>query len=139
VTPARSTGPALFVGGAAIDQLWLFWIAPIVGAVIGRGLSEAGARQALNARGIFRENAVESGRFGARFAGQRPSEYELPATNVMRVYKGAFRIRCAWRHRRGTRRAQPISTRLCGPAQPILLNALSLIPHLQTVTTGRSM
>jgi aquaporin Z len=34
VNPARSTGPALFVGGAAIDQLWLFWIAPIVGAVI---------------------------------------------------------------------------------------------------------
>jgi aquaporin Z len=34
VNPARSTGPALFVGGAAIDQLWLFWLAPLVGAVI---------------------------------------------------------------------------------------------------------
>jgi aquaporin Z len=34
VNPARSTGPALFVGGAAVDQLWLFWVAPIVGAVI---------------------------------------------------------------------------------------------------------
>jgi aquaporin Z len=34
VNPARSTGPALFVGGAAVDQLWLFWLAPIVGAVI---------------------------------------------------------------------------------------------------------
>lgn len=34
VNPARSTGPALFVGGAAIEQLWLFWVAPIVGAVI---------------------------------------------------------------------------------------------------------
>ncbi|MBN3765083.1 aquaporin Z [Burkholderia sp. Ac-20365] len=34
VNPARSTGPALFVGGAAVDQLWLFWIAPIFGAVI---------------------------------------------------------------------------------------------------------
>jgi len=34
VNPARSTGPALFVGGWAIKQLWLFWIAPIVGAVI---------------------------------------------------------------------------------------------------------
>ncbi len=32
VNPARSTGPALFVGGWAIQQLWLFWIAPIVGA-----------------------------------------------------------------------------------------------------------
>ncbi|SAL20452.1 aquaporin Z [Caballeronia telluris] len=34
VNPARSTGPALFVGGAALGQLWLFWVAPIVGAVI---------------------------------------------------------------------------------------------------------
>jgi aquaporin Z len=32
VNPARSTGPALFVGGIAIQQLWLFWLAPIVGA-----------------------------------------------------------------------------------------------------------
>lgn len=34
VNPARSTGPAVFVGGWAIEQLWLFWIAPIAGAVI---------------------------------------------------------------------------------------------------------
>jgi aquaporin Z len=34
VNPARSTGPALFVGGWALDQLWLFWIAPIAGAII---------------------------------------------------------------------------------------------------------
>jgi len=34
VNPARSTGPALFVGGWAIQQLWLFWVAPILGAVI---------------------------------------------------------------------------------------------------------
>jgi aquaporin Z len=33
VNPARSTGPALFVGGWAIAQLWLFWIAPILGAI----------------------------------------------------------------------------------------------------------
>ena len=32
VNPARSTGPALFVGGWALAQLWLFWVAPIVGA-----------------------------------------------------------------------------------------------------------
>jgi aquaporin Z len=46
VNPARSTGPALFVGGWAIEQLWLFWIAPPVGALIAgwlyRGLLEAG-------------------------------------------------------------------------------------------------
>jgi aquaporin Z len=34
VNPARSTGPALFAGGAHIAQLWLFWLAPIIGAVI---------------------------------------------------------------------------------------------------------
>lgn len=35
VNPARSTGPALFVGGWALEQLWLFWAAPIAGAIIG--------------------------------------------------------------------------------------------------------
>ncbi len=34
VNPARSTGPALFVGGAYIGQLWLFWIAPIAGGML---------------------------------------------------------------------------------------------------------
>jgi aquaporin Z len=34
VNPARSTGPALFVGGWALAQLWLFWVAPVVGAVL---------------------------------------------------------------------------------------------------------
>jgi aquaporin Z len=47
VNPARSTGPALFVGGWAVQQLWLFWVAPIVGALAAgftyRGLFEAGA------------------------------------------------------------------------------------------------
>jgi aquaporin Z len=35
VNPARSTGPALFVGGWALHQLWLFWLAPLVGGVLG--------------------------------------------------------------------------------------------------------
>jgi aquaporin Z len=34
VNPARSTGPAMFVGGWALQQLWLFWVAPIVGAIL---------------------------------------------------------------------------------------------------------
>jgi aquaporin Z len=34
VNPARSTGPAVFVGGWAIEQLWMFWVAPILGAAI---------------------------------------------------------------------------------------------------------
>ena len=35
VNPARSTGPALFVGGWALSQLWLFWVAPLVGGAVG--------------------------------------------------------------------------------------------------------
>jgi len=34
VNPARSTGPAIFVGGWALQQLWLFWVAPVVGAAV---------------------------------------------------------------------------------------------------------
>ena len=34
VNPARSTGPAIFVGGWALEQLWLFWVAPIAGALL---------------------------------------------------------------------------------------------------------
>jgi aquaporin Z len=34
VNPARSTGPALFVGGWALQQLWLFWLAPVIGAAV---------------------------------------------------------------------------------------------------------
>src|SRR5215471_943318 len=39
VNPARSTGPAIFVGGWALGQLWLFWVAPIVGAILGGVIS----------------------------------------------------------------------------------------------------
>jgi aquaporin Z len=47
VNPARSTGPALFVHGWALSQLWLFWVAPLLGAVL------AGATY----RGLFGEKA----------------------------------------------------------------------------------
>ncbi|HEY0662401.1 MAG TPA: aquaporin Z [Lysobacter sp.] len=44
VNPARSTGVALFVGGGALAQLWLFWVAPIIGGLLGgavyRGLGD---------------------------------------------------------------------------------------------------
>ena len=44
INPARSTGPAVFVGGWALAQLWLFWVAPIIGGALGgllyRWLSE---------------------------------------------------------------------------------------------------
>ncbi|RPH66367.1 MAG: aquaporin, partial [Myxococcaceae bacterium] len=35
VNPARSTGPALVVGGWALEQLWMFWVAPILGGALG--------------------------------------------------------------------------------------------------------
>lgn len=45
VNPARSTGVAMFVGDWAVAQLWLFWVAPIVGALLGaaiyRGIGSA--------------------------------------------------------------------------------------------------
>ncbi len=45
VNPARSTGPALFVGGWALGQLWLFWVAPIIGGAFGGAIY----------RGVFSE------------------------------------------------------------------------------------
>jgi len=41
VNPARSTGPAVFVGGWALSQLWLFWLAPIVGGALAGGVYRA--------------------------------------------------------------------------------------------------
>ena len=41
VNPARSTGPAIFVGGWAVAQLWMFWIAPIIGGALGGGVYRA--------------------------------------------------------------------------------------------------
>ena len=38
VNPARSTGPAVIVGGEALRQLWMFWVAPIAGGLLGGAL-----------------------------------------------------------------------------------------------------
>jgi aquaporin Z len=54
VNPARSTGPAIFVGGWALQQLWLFWVAPIAGAVLGgflyRSVLEAEPEPVISSR-----------------------------------------------------------------------------------------
>lgn len=50
VNPARSTGPAIFVGGWALSQLWLFWLAPILGA----------AAAGLTYRTLFEPRATQS-------------------------------------------------------------------------------
>ena len=41
VNPARSTGPAIFAGGWALQQLWMFWVAPLIGGAIGGGIYAA--------------------------------------------------------------------------------------------------
>ena len=41
VNPARSTGPAVFVGGWALQQLWMFWVAPLIGGALGGGVYNA--------------------------------------------------------------------------------------------------
>ncbi len=41
VNPARSTGPALFAGGWALQQLWMFWVAPLIGGALGGGIYRA--------------------------------------------------------------------------------------------------
>jgi aquaporin Z len=51
VNPARSTGPALVAGGAALGQLWLFWVAPLVGGVIAGILYPVLARERPPAEG----------------------------------------------------------------------------------------
>jgi len=54
VNPARSTGPALFVGGWALRQLWLFWLAPLAGAALAGALArwlQAVAPEAMAERG----------------------------------------------------------------------------------------
>jgi aquaporin Z len=50
VNPARSTGPAVIVGGWALAQLWMFWIAPIVGATVGALVYNWMARPQMAAR-----------------------------------------------------------------------------------------
>jgi len=50
VNPARSTGPAVFVGGWALAQLWLFWVAPIAGAVVAGLVYPALAREPAEAK-----------------------------------------------------------------------------------------
>jgi aquaporin Z len=67
VNPARSTGPALFVGGWALAQLWLFWLAPIAGGILG----------GLIYRWLGRAPRVEKSWDAIATAG--PAEVERPA------------------------------------------------------------
>jgi aquaporin Z len=52
VNPARSTGPALFVGGWALEQLWLFWVAPLAGAAVAAFVYNAIAGEVIEAQEV---------------------------------------------------------------------------------------
>jgi len=65
VNPARSTGPALFVGGWALAQLWLFWVAPLLGGVL------AGALY----RTVLERDVTEPAVEGQPEAGLRPAHH----------------------------------------------------------------
>jgi aquaporin Z len=54
VNPARSTGPALFAGGWALQQLWMFWVAPLIGGAIGGGIYNAIFGQRAGGQGQVR-------------------------------------------------------------------------------------
>jgi aquaporin Z len=72
VNPARSTGPAVVLGGIALQQLWLFWVAPILGGVLGGALHRwLSAEEALDA--ADRRAAIEA-------AAATPGEPLAPAT-----------------------------------------------------------
>jgi aquaporin Z len=63
VNPARSTGPAIFCGGWALEQLWLFWVAPIVGAAIAGVVypmvaGEAGAEERPSTSAVVERKAA---------------------------------------------------------------------------------
>lgn len=59
VNPARSTGPALFAGGWALQQLWLFWVAPLIGGALGGGIYNALFGEPARAKRIVEEIPAE--------------------------------------------------------------------------------
>ncbi len=77
VNPARSTGPAIFVGGWALAQLWMFWVAPLLGAVLAGLAARLLEPEQVGRKGLPRvgppgsEDASEEGREGA--FGHRPA------------------------------------------------------------------
>jgi aquaporin Z len=67
VNPARSTGPALFVGGWAVEQLWLFWVAPIIGAALAGAVYQAFAsEETIQATKVSGRIQVDEKKLGAK-------------------------------------------------------------------------
>ena len=87
VNPARSTGPALFVGGWALAQLWLFWVAPLVGGALGGdhlSLAERGTVRAGDRRAVGETTAIAMLPDGARRGGSRKAVVDRLAQSTVR-------------------------------------------------------
>lgn len=69
VNPARSTGPAIFAGGWALSQLWLFWVAPIIGAVLAGSVFHALFERIEPEVRITDDAIAKEGRGSSRLAG----------------------------------------------------------------------
>src|ERR1043165_7614068 len=68
VNPARSIGPAIFVGGWALSQLWLFFVAPVIGAAVAAGVYSATHKPAEVIAASKAERALESEQIERRSA-----------------------------------------------------------------------
>ena len=84
VNPARSTGVALFAGGRALSQLWLFWIAPIIGAVLGATCTSSSAGRRVVRPG--KRCPPDAGSGGHVLAANRP---DSPAPRTRRCAPAA--------------------------------------------------
>ena len=93
VNPARSIGPALFVGGWAIEQLWLFIVAPLLGALLGASVPPGAVRgrRGDRARGVGRRSHA-SERTAARGTTTGPGRSAV----AQRPGRGAFRAASAF-------------------------------------------
>ena len=88
VNPARSTGPAIFVGGWAVAQLWLFWIAPIIGATLaGVIYSQLFAEGPQSQFAAERALGWDSQLVGcqAKFSGNRTGENDILSLLLSRI------------------------------------------------------
>ncbi len=121
VNPARSTGPALFVGGWALAQLWLFWVAPIVGAivagVVARWLHADDEPHASNAVTLSLQSAESNTRSVDRAVStsprRNPRSPRLPKSAIVRATR---KSRCVDRALNCQRSTSAPSAAMDGPS-----------------------
>ena len=123
VNPARSTATAVFVGGWALQQLWLFWLAPLLGAALGGLTSQDGSRRRRRTSGdrtrpsrVDQRREPESATGPVREHGReslaaRRSEHELEMRRPSRIRRRAHR--CSTGSPRSCRPSGHGSSRSC--------------------------